>query len=263
VNDPRARLYAWLGDLLQEPDAVAAAEARALPALAPAFPEDLDADALAASHHRALGLEVLPYVPVFLAPDGLLRDPVRDHVGAVLHDVAAGRAGALDAVLRVLPPLVLALRDVDPGWALVAELALELAVSEPRPPTAWTPSGALPDLEAQQTGLRDLAEALVRPAVSGWFPTLRAIGRVAVAANVPSGFGGRADRLQAALLAAIDAGRAPALVDAVAAELSAWDAGLASLAEVGAPVDPWRVRIRETSTWVARIRGGALPSGAC
>lgn len=257
MNDARERLYALLGDLLVGPDAEAIALARRLPALRPAFPDDLGPDALAASHHRALALEVLPYVPVFLAPDGLLRDPADDHVGAVLRAIGAGERARLGPALRVLPPLVLALRDVDAGWAVVAELALELVASEPGPREEWSPPGALPDLDEGRTGLRDVAAALVRPAASGWFPTLRALGRIAAAADVPGGFGGRADRLEATLLAAVDAGRAPASLDAIHRELAAWDAGLASLAD--APVDPWRRRIGETRSWLGRIREAAFP----
>lgn len=248
-----------LGDLFLGPSPEAVALARQLPALAPAFPADADPDALAASHHRVLGLETLPYAPVFLAPDGLLRDPARDHVGACLHAVAAGAPGAHDTALRVLPPLVLAVRDAgDPGWSLVAELALELAVSEDRRPLPFALAAALPDLREGRTGLRDIALALVRPAASGWFPTLRALGRIARAAEVAGGFGGRADRLHATLLAAVDAGRAGALLAAVDDELARWHAGLSGLAELDAPVEPWQGRIAETRTWIADIRLAAL-----
>jgi hypothetical protein len=224
--------------------------ARQLPALAAAFPDD-DPDRLAASHHAALGLEVLPFVPVFLSPDGLLADPARDPIAAWLLAAARDAPGARTTLAQVLPPFVLALRDAgEPGWPTVAELALELVLAT-GPYDDVPLRGDLPDLDDPATDLRAIATALVRPARSGWFPTRRALARVAAAADVPAGFGDRADRLLSTLLAAVDAGTLPAAIAALDRELAGWDRDLGGL---GAAVGPRRARLAGTREILARIR---------
>lgn len=250
MDEARRRLYSLLGRLLLGPEPEDVAVARQLPALAGAFP-DGPWDALAASHHSALGLEVLPFVPVFLDAEGLLADPDDDHVGAWLVAIGAGAEHRLPVLQRVLAPLVLALRDAgEPGWPVVAELALELALSHGPPPGPWAPAGALPGLDDPGTDLRTVAAALCRPACSGWFPTRRALARIAAAADVPSGFGDRAGMVRSALLAASDAGRLPAWTAALGAELAAWDQGYATLP---GPIGPWRERLAATRALVARL----------
>ena len=248
MDEARARLYVLLGDLLLEPRPETLAIARGVPWLGLSG----DDEALAASHHAALDQETLPWVPVYLTPDGLLSDPRADLVGAWLVAAGRGAAGAPRTLARVLPPLVLALRDAgEPPWARAAELALGLVVEDAGAEVPWGLPGGLPSLGDPATDLAAIAAALVRPARSGWAPTRRALRRVAAAAGVPSGFGDRATMLRTALLSAVDAGRVGELLGALEEELTRWDGGLEAL-EV--PVGVWRAAVGETRVWVGEVR---------
>jgi hypothetical protein len=270
TREARVRLYALLASLVTNgPSPSALRVARELPALAALG--DGDPDDLAAGHHAALSLAS---ASAFLSPDGLAGGPPPDQLGEVLLELArreagsadpSGTAALLDRTLSWLPLLVLAVRTVrEPAWSSVVELALELCASHraelPSARVAVEPAAPAVDLDAAETSLRTLGASLCRPACSGWMPTSAALSRLAAAAELPGGFGDRAERLTGLLYAAADAGRLPVLCDALASLLVGWASDLRAFDRtLEIPLRSWADRAEGTASAVTRV--GKAASG--
>ncbi len=270
----RTRLYALLGRLLVEGVEALRERIEDLPALAVALLPG-QADDRAAEHHRVFGIEVLPYQSAFLAPEGqaggpelerLLHssthwpqrsDTPPDHVGMVLMALAITPGPdahpLLDQhLLRWLPALTVAVRSTGSSpWTTVLELALELAVAHADalgPRTDWALPPPNLDLDAQNTGLTDIATFLLCPARSGMALTRSAITDLSGAVALPTTFGTRIRMFEHLWFTASDHRRLPALCSALAEAATAWSVGLTSLQAPG-----WASRARSTATLLRRV----------
>ncbi|MCB9687291.1 MAG: molecular chaperone TorD family protein [Alphaproteobacteria bacterium] len=159
-----------------------------------------------------------------------------------------------EQLLSWLPAWVVATTGVGGPLHDVAEMALELCLSHRAelggPGAGWQPTADLPDLDAADTDLRAIGEALARPASSGWLPGRAAIDGVAASADVVVGFGGRIASLGETLRGAADLGRLGPLLQGLRRELSAWDTALEA---TGGPVDGWREGVRRSLALVDRL----------
>jgi len=169
-------------------------------------------------------------------------------------------------LLRWLPVFEAAVRRVGrPIPAAVVRQVAELVrlhrttLGEPvvDGPFELEPAPAL--LDAEDTGLGEIATILALPAKSGVFLSREDLARLGRSTGVPRGFGDRRVLLENLLRAAVQHDALEATVDgllAVVAEsseaLSAW--GASGVPGVASLVEPWRRRAAETASMLARMR---------
>jgi len=228
----RRRLATLLGRLLLDgfrDDALPTV--RALPALSDALP-DLSSDERAVRREALWGRWVSPHASAFLGGSA------RERVAAAYDGWDLGRSDvepdhvgvqalffALSGTFVTPEVLPLALRAVEASgyteWTEV--LALLTALVGPAP---WVCDGApLDDVDA---GWRRLARRWVDPRCMGGWLTPADLDAVADGAGVPRGFGTRRSRAEKIALAAVDQGRAPALLRALGARVADWPGDAAS-----------------------------------
>ena len=265
----RARLCGVLGHFLLD---------GARPELQPMLRAlDLPVPAEVSVSHTRWQLDIFPHERVFLG-DGQLgaseavhrlyaaahfepdrTDVEADHVGLMLR-AASRMYGAqaeghdatevLDALVgehlgRWLPALAVAARHHE-GYAESLALAAELLPGTPYDPV-------LPDLlDDTRTGLKRVAEALLRPAWSGWFLSRSDLQRLSRESSLPCGFGPRVKMLESMLFTAVDHDDVLGLVEVFGAELDAWEAGYAAL---DCETAGWRKRLAWTRSILDRLAG--------
>ncbi len=167
------------------PEAVVAAYAESG---LPARPRDVEPD------HLAVELSNLAWLAA--AEADALADALPDEAARV-RAVAARFLHT--HLLRWLPMLAVALRPW-PWHATVAELAVELALTQTEPPRWALPPEPPPPLSPP----RRCAGWWTVPARAGFLLTAHAIDRLSADLGIPRGFGSRTDRLENLLCGALD-----------------------------------------------------------
>ena len=286
----RASGYALIAELLRHgPTARTLPALRELPELGDGVELHDDLDRHAATHQRVLGREVPPMQGAFLDPRGrgggleaerLMADlgargpgprssDPPDHASVLLDGLADACAAADDEaqvallgghLLRWLPPLVVALERA--GEALYANVATQLVALGAHHAAALSVSaGALPEvatlpelLERPETDLRRVSDALVTPAVSGWWLSHGALDGLGRAVGLPAGFGRRRDRVLALIGGAAEAARLPALIATLDGLADAWGARYEALGAA-----PWAARMARTRAGLLALGGRASP----
>ncbi|MCK6480105.1 MAG: molecular chaperone TorD family protein [Planctomycetes bacterium] len=190
----------------------------------------------------------------------------------------AGRVRALarelldDHLLRWLPVLALTARRCGaPFPAALAAQVEELALLHREtlgPPAAAAPPLPGGDLDPSdpETGLREIALHLCRPALAGIALARSDLARISRDAGVPRGFGDRATETENLLLSAASLerlgealGALEALLRGAAADLDARAAAEPALAPF---LRPWRERADRSIRLVLALREGAAAAGA-
>lgn len=163
----------------------------------------------------------------------------------------------LDAVLLPwLPAFVAAVTRTGKPWAtalatetldLLLQLRQELGpAEEPELP----PAPATLDLDADDTGIQQIARWLSTPAASGLFLGRHVLERLGRDTEVPRGFGGRQLVLGNLLLAAARFGALDSVIDGLHAEVEAWRRELPA----GGVADPWRRKLDASDDVLERLR---------
>jgi TorA maturation chaperone TorD len=170
----------------------------------------------------------------------------------------------LDAcVLAWLPALVAAVEDLpgtDAFWSVLVRDTLALLADHrsklPSPvvPVALIEPGDL--LADPRTGVRQIVERLLTPAISGVFLTRSDIVGLGRAHELPRGFGSRLLMLENLLRSAIDYSELGPLIAALDERLDQRDHSLAQIAaahDLAAAVAPWRDALLHTRALLHRI----------
>ncbi len=148
-------------------------------------------------------------------------------------------------LLRWLPILEAAIPDRGGLFGRVLELALTLArehrASIAGSPAPWELPQA-PDLDAPETRLRDIAEALCTPCHAGGLLTRTALAEIGRRDRLPQGFG---DRTQT-LANLFRSGARFGVLDQVLSRIDERFQAFESTAARGAPGEPWEARARLT-----------------
>ena len=158
-------------------------------------------------------------------------------------------------VLPWLPALVVAVQSVDRGLygaaiALVYEVAVDAlgfsGVTERLPPRETV-------VDDPETGLRQIADWLARPARSGALLAPAVLTGVARELELPRGFGSRSRLIENLLHAAVHHGRLPEVMTALDAELLAAERRYRVL--VGG--NAWADRLQDTRLQLVAVRAAA------
>lgn len=173
-------------------------------------------------------------------------------------------------LLRWLLMLKQALRQLGhPFYEALAELAWELVLSH-REDLATDSSNELLDLalpagprpiNPDEAGVREIAEYLLTPAISGFYLSRDDIGRLARAHRLPRGFGSRQDMLTNLIRAAASYDRFELLLLDLDALMGAWHDVYVSCSELPGPVAliaaGWDARIEASRNFVRHMRVSA------
>ena len=151
-------------------------------------------------------------------------------------------------------------------YGALAELAWGMVMNH-REDLATDSSNELLDLKLppppqsihqDEAGVREIAEYLLTPAISGFYLSRDDIGRLARAHRLPRGFGSRQDMLTNLLRAAASYGRFELLLLDLDALMGAWHDVYASCSELPGPValiaSGWDARIEASRNFVRHMR---------
>jgi hypothetical protein len=218
--EARRRAFLLLGDLFV--NGVTSAN-RGHVAVLPGLSWTVDAkpDDLAVEHQRVFAFEQSPLLRAVVGDIALHRP---DHVGELFA------MQAIEELLAWCPPMLVAIKSR--LYSPAASFAAELLATEAAEPAAldFQPS-ALPQ------DLRDLARHLTDPWKCGMYLTQSRLDALAIAADVPTGFGPRFKKLEGILHAAAEHQRLPDLLNAAQLERSS---SIAALKRLGWPTGPWQ-----------------------
>ena len=263
------RSWGLLADLLQSGPEARRQDLMRVEALARHLPEAGD-EAEAAFHHL-FSVEVQPFASAVLEPSrclggeltqglwdtmdeaGFHPDLEADHLATQLHFLAAAphevaRSFLAEWLLPWLPPVVVAVNEVDPGLygqalTLVHDLGAHQAAGLPvRERLAPAPT-------LEDPGLRDLAELLVTPTHAGFWLTHSSLGRLSQDLALPRGFGSRARVVETLLRSAVHRERLPELLARLQEHILATGTHLAAL-EGGSC---WAARCEHTAGLLASL----------
>lgn len=211
------------------------------------------------AEHLASALRCLAFL------SGAEADALEDHHAGAVERVRTLSRRLLDEhVLRYLPVLASAVRRTGLAFptALVDELE-PLAMLHRRELPGDPSTFALPEppplLEREETGLREIAEYLATPALSGLVIGKDDLTRIGRSLRVPRGFGDRTQVLLNLLRAAVQYEVLDEVMVALADEARGQREALSAprYASVAAFTSPWRARLEQTEAAIAQIRDDA------
>lgn len=197
---------------------------------------------------------------------GAEADALADDAAAACQHMRGLAQKLLDAhLLRFLPMYALAVRRSERPWPIalidtIEEVVLEhragLGAPNPEDLRFELPEPAI-GLDAEETGLAEVARFLATPARAGVVITRDDILRVGRSTSTPRGFGERALVLENLLRSAAELGSLEPVIDSLSALVvrTSTALGHARLADVPpAFVEPWRWRSAWTGALLGRIR---------
>lgn len=258
----------------------------------------LDSDVVASEHFALFGLDVIPYASWFLEPGGMLGGPVTervarlkrrffgdvhvreepDHISSELELIAAlGAGGAtsesladvlsefLDGhVLWWLPAFAFALGRSGSGlYSRAADALVELVARHRQAlGTGASEESVLPEpvdiLADDRTGVRQIADYLATPALSGIVLVRSRIVDAGRTLGLPRGFGDRRLMIGNLLRSAAEYDAVTELAALLAREVEVWKDLYGSLgarrpAEFAYVCKAWVVRLELTATILERM----------
>lgn len=160
----------------------------------------------------------------------------------------------VDHLLRWIFPFALAVQQENSSFfGALAELTVELTVEQSRSldfSGHRQPDFALPRppeiLQNQSSGLREIADYLTCPPLSGVYLSQESIRRVARSLGLPAGFGSRAERLEGLLRSAAQYEQMGQLSEALHALWDGWhadyDGAIENSPHLRAFIHPWQAQ---------------------
>ncbi len=198
-------------------------------------------------------------------------DAIEDGLGDIVEHLRALSLRVLEGhLLRWFPTLAAAARSAGRAWpsALVDQVE-DLLFMHRRMLGERTHDGdafSLPELpamlDADETGLRDLARMLTLPALSGMFLSRDDVARVGRTSRVPRGFGERRVLLENLFRSAVELGSFGEVIGNLIDLFRERDRALEAASATGVPglatlVEPLRRRIATTIAMLERLEGEA------
>ncbi|NNL84211.1 MAG: hypothetical protein HKP27_01075, partial [Myxococcales bacterium] len=186
-----------------------------------------------------------------------------DSAGSERRSLENGARDLIDRhLLSWLPVWVGAVERLGRAWpTALAHQILDLVSLHRSSFPAGSPRGIslepLPDLDASDTDLRTIAEALTTPVVAGIFLSRHDISTLARACRAPSGFGSRSDMLENTLRSAASYGTFAELAKALGV-LYRVSSDALTASGCGEAVGPWKRRGDEATVLLERLAAAAL-----
>ncbi len=187
-------------------------------------------------------------------------DALSDGRGSEVRRIREAQRKLLDEhLLRWLPACALGIEQLDsPLYAAAMGLLLELSADHraglPGAAPAWGLPEVPPILDEPKTDLKAISKHLVCPVYAGGFFSQTALTRVGRELELPRGFGKRWQVFENLLRSGVHYERLPQLIEALDAQLQAWQARYRALASCGLPTGAWTERVSETRSLLERLR---------
>lgn len=155
-------------------------------------------------------------------------------------------------LLRWLPPLVVALNQVkNPFYALVADLTwllvTEVANSHSITLNDIVKSEALPNLDNEETSLREIVDFLLLPSRCGIWLSGGLLGKLGRDLNLPRGFGGRKTTLMNLFRSATQYGQTNQLLQELHKTTTWWSNEYMKLDPQQIITKSWRLQTQQTN----------------